>query len=185
MKSIYKFLIAWALGTITASSAFAQAAPAAYGGGDANGAHVFGELSFGFPNYDAEYLRGVTAGGYFQRSRWIGLEVRGSMLRWGPSTMHQSSILTGPRVQYPFHRFIPYLAFEPGVTHTVLPYTGYPGSALVGSNNFAWQIIGGVDYRLTHRLWVRAGEASYGHINVIQNGLSPKSFSAGLNYRIF
>lgn len=185
MKHTWKFLFAWALGLALASPAFSQVAQSAHGG-EGYGVNVFGEFSFGFPNFDADYLRGVTAGAYYQPSHWIGAEVRGAALHWGPSQLHQDSILFGPRVQHPlFRKLSVYGSWEPGFTHVLTRDTSAPGEPLQSATKFAWQAIGGADYRVNRRFEVRLGEFSYGKIYVLQNGLNPKSFSAGVVYHLF
>ena len=171
-----------ALFCIAASAlSFAQVAPSTKGGGA--GLHVFGEFTAGKPNYDSDFLLGPTVGGYLQFSHWIGGEARGSILKWGPSHYHQDMALVGPRVQYPFHRFVPYGAFDVGVAHVTYPPT--VEAPVTSANKLAWELASGVDYPLNHRIDLRLFDFTYGKIYVLQHGLNPKGFSSGIVFRLF
>jgi len=177
-------LIIW-ITVVTMSLALpshSQVAPAAEGGGVGR-IYIFGEFSASRPNYGDQFLYGPTIGGDFQLNRWIAAEARGSLLRWGPSPFHQDFALFGPRIQYPLRRLVPYGAFDVGVAHAVYP-TSYTNGTITSSDAFAWEIIGGADYKLNHRWSLRLGEFSYGSIRVL-NGLNPKTISSGVVFRLF
>jgi hypothetical protein len=159
-----------------------QVSPSATGGGFGQ-IRLFGEFTASRPNYGTDFLLGPTFGGDVQFNRWIAGEARGSLLRWGPSRYHQDFALFGPRLQYPIGRLVPYGAFDLGIGHAVYPaVNGLP--TLTSSNGFAWEIIGGADYKLNHRWSLRLGEFTYGSIHVI-GGLNPWSFSSGVVFRLF
>lgn len=167
-----------------AMPALSQVTPAAQGGGFGT-TRVFAEFTAGRPNYEDEFLVGPTIGGYIQLNRWIAGEARGSVLKWGPSAYHQDTALFGPRVQLPGHRITPYAAFDFGIAHVTYPLAGSQPRALTSSNESAWQLVAGADYRLNYRWSLRLGEFTYGKINVLQNGLNPKTFSSGIVFRVF
>jgi hypothetical protein len=175
------FSLSIILATVSAP-AFPQVAPAATGGNSGR-IFVFGEFSAGRPNYGDEFLLGPTLGGYIRFSHLIGVEARGSILRWGPSPLHQATALFGPRVQLTLGRFVPYGSFDVGIGHAVYPVS-YTSRQLTSSDAFAWQVAGGVDYRLNRRFKLRLGEYTYGSISVL-NGLNPKTFSSGVVVRLF
>lgn len=120
-----------------------------------------------------------------QLSRRIGVEARGAVLRWGHSRYHQDTALFGPRLQLPMNRFYPYVAFDFGIAHATYPIEHSDSNRLTSSNQFAWELATGLDYRINHRFGLRLGEFTYGSIDVLQNGLNPKTFSTGIVIRPF
>jgi hypothetical protein len=146
---------------------------------------IFATATGAKPNFRYLYDRavyGFSAGGFLQTHHILGIEVRGSLLKWG-SDQHEESALVGPRAAIHFHRLTPY------------------GSGLVGAGNawsrnlpgkppfiiekvgLQWSIVGGVDLRLTHHLRIRAGEVSYSQIYLTKRTLTPLNASAGFVYR--
>jgi hypothetical protein len=162
--------------------ASAQVGPAARPAPDIE---IFATATGAKPNFRYLYDRavyGFSAGGFLQTHHILGIEVRGSLLKWG-SDQHEESALVGPRAAMHFHRLSPY------------------GSGLVGAGNawsrnlpgkppfiiekvgLQWSIVGGVDLRLTHHLRLRAGELSYSQIYLTSRTLTALNASAGFVYR--
>jgi hypothetical protein len=185
MKLLTKHLFFLVFCTSIFIPSFSQVAPAAKGGSGFGQTRIFAEFTAGKPNYEDEFLVGPTIGGYIPLNGWIAGEARGSVLKWGPSPFHQDTALFGPRVQYPGHKITPYAAFDFGIAHVTYPLPNSQPSRLTSSNELAWELATGVDYRFNHRFSLRLGEFTYGSINVLQNGLNPKTFSSGVVVRVF
>ncbi len=182
MKCWYKILWLSIIFEAAFLPSFSQVAPATTGGSSGR-VFAFGEFTAGRPNYGDEFILGPTIGGYIQLNQLIGVEARGSLLRWGPSSFHQETALFGPRLQLSAGRFTPFASIDAGIAHAVYPVS-YTNSKLTGSNGLAWQVVGGVDYGLNHRFKLRLGEFTFGSIDVL-NGLNPKTFSSGIVMRVF
>jgi hypothetical protein len=156
---------------------------------------VFGTFSaekLGAASDTAQYgnfVSGVTLGGFAQFRPWLGLEARGGVLRIG-NDLHRNTALIGPRAVLYHHRFRFDGNFLVGLSHAGLikqpPVIGYEGRELVvASWNTAFEIAGGVDYRLTRRLYWKIGDIGYNHILTQQGGANGITFSSGLVVRLF
>jgi hypothetical protein len=152
----------------------AQAAPSATGGTNSG---VYGLFDGGRPNYYSDWLLGGTVGGYFQVKPLLGLDGQLVALRWGPSQEHQYFALIGPRFAIHRGRWRPFGTADGGIGRARYPN----GSAYGGS----WLLAGGLDMRLNSRLEWRVGQLSYGRIDVLNHGLSPKIISSGVVIRLF
>ena len=155
---------------------------------------VFGTFSaekLGGSSDTAQYgsfVSGITLGGFAQFRPWLGIEGRGGILRWG-NDEHRNTALLGPRVVFPHRRFRFDGVFLAGLSHA--GYVHQPiirdpaGKELISASaNAAIEIAGGVDYRLTHRLYWEIGDVGYNHI-FTQNGPGGITFSSGLVLRLF
>jgi opacity protein-like surface antigen len=99
---------------------------------------------------------------------------------------HETHYLLGPRVAFrTSHRIVPYAKFLLGVGRITYPENiGWGGF-------FAMAPGGGIDYRLTHRINVRADYEyqfwpSAPHIPAEpDHGMNPNGVSVGFSYRIF
>jgi hypothetical protein len=164
--------------------ASAQVGPAAR---QAPNISVFATATGAKPNFRYLYDRavyGFSAGGFWQTRRLLGVEVRGSILKWG-SDQHEESALAGPRVAMRFGRFTPYgcgLVGAGNAWSRNLP--GKQPPFIIEAVGLQWSILGGVDVRLAHRLRIRVGELAYSKIYLSERTLSPINASAGLVYRI-
>lgn len=125
---------------------------------------------------------GFSAGGFLQTRHIAGLEVRGSILRWG-SDSHEESALAGPRAAMHFGRISPYVSFLVGAGNAWSRTLGHP-PLNIEAVGLQWSLVGGVDLRLAHHLRLRVGELSYSKIYLTDKTLTPLSASAGLVYRI-
>ena len=163
--------------------ASAQVGPAARQAPDIS---IFATATDAKPNFRYLYDRavyGFTAGGFWQTRHILGVEVRGSILKWG-SDQHQESALAGPRVARRFGRFTLYgcgLVGAGNAWSRNLPANQPP--FIIEDVGVQWSILGGVDYRLRHRLRLRVGELGYSNIYLPSRTLKALTASAGLVYR--
>jgi hypothetical protein len=138
------------------------------------------------PNFRYLYDRavyGFSAGGFLQTQHILGIEVRGSMLRWG-SDQHEESALVGPRAAFHFHRLSPYGSGLVGAGNAWS--RNLPGKPpfIIEAVGLQWSLVGGVDLRLAHHLRLRLGELSYSKIYLTNRTLTALNASAGFVYRI-
>jgi hypothetical protein len=137
--------------------------------------------------YDDLAVWGFTAGGIAQLPRFGGVEVRGSMLRYG-GLSHQESLLAGPRVAVHILHTTPYAALLVGEGNSWWwsnpPGKHLPPRRLEESNGFQWALVGGLDVHLHNRISVRVGEVSYNRLYTPLRNLTPITASAGLVFRI-
>jgi hypothetical protein len=121
---------------------------------------------------------------FYQTSGFIGFEGRATATRYGGFN-HQDLVLGGVRLGIHHGRFAPYGAFLFGVAHARYPEppaTNGTTPVFVGIGP-AWQIAGGADYLLQHRLRIRLGEFSKSTIYLSNRNLTPWSYSSGLVFR--
>ena len=114
-------------------------------------------------------------------SRWVQVEAEGHWMRFnqysndGSAPNGESTYLIGPRIPIvTFHRITPYGKFLVGLGS---------GGFLTG-NTFVLDYGGGVDYRLTRRLTLRAIDFEYQQWRVNPT-LYPYGGSVGISYKIF
>ncbi|MEA2260318.1 MAG: hypothetical protein QOJ51_3143 [Acidobacteriaceae bacterium] len=147
---------------------------------------IFATATDAKPNFHYLYDRavyGFSAGGFWQTRRLLGVEVRGSILKWG-SDQHEESALAGPRVAKHFGRFTPYGCGLVGAGNAWS--RNLPGKPpfIIEAVGLQWSILGGVDLRLAHHFRVRVGELAYSKIYLADRTLTALNASAGLVYRI-
>jgi hypothetical protein len=163
--------------------ASAQVGPAARLAPDIS---IFATATDAKPNFRYLYDRavyGFSAGGFWQARRLLGVEVRGSILKWG-SDQHEESALAGPRAARRFGRFTPYGCGLVGAGNAWS--RNLPGKPpfIIEAVGLQWSVLGGVDVRLAHHLRVRVGELGYSQIYLADRTLKVLNASAGLVYRI-
>jgi hypothetical protein len=188
MKAIKRLALPFTLFVFSASTAMTQVVPAATPGPNIS---LFGDFSaekLGSNTYQyGTLVYGATLGGFIQFRRFIGLEARGGLLRSG-SQLHRNTALVGPRVVFSHNRFRFDGVFLVGLSHAGYihqPITPGPGGYLIGDGiNTALELAGGVDYRVTHRLYWEIGDIGYNHI-FVQSGEGGVTFSTGLVVRLF
>jgi hypothetical protein len=151
---------------------------------------IFGGFTDVKPNYVSfsDYaVYGFSAGGYMQTRHIVGLEIRGSITRWGGG-QHEESALAGPRASLHFRHFSPYVAFLGGGGNTWSwnnpAKPGLPTPRKSEETSPQWSILGGLDVHLKRRLSLRMGEVSYSQIYRTDKTITPISASAGIVYRI-
>jgi hypothetical protein len=147
---------------------------------------IFATATDAKPNFHYLYDRavyGFSAGGFWQTRRILGVEVRGSILKWG-SDQHEESALAGPRAAMHFGRLTPYGCGLVGAGNAWS--RNLPGKPrfIVEAVGFQWSILGGVDVRLAHHFRLRVGELAYSQIYLADRTLNVLNASAGLVYRI-
>lgn len=164
-------------------TASAQVVPAGRSAGDVA---VFATFTDAKPNFRYLYDRavyGFSAGGYLQTRRLLGVEVRGSLLKWG-SDQHEESALAGPRAALHLGRFSPYISGLVGIGNAWSRNLNSEPSLITEATGLQWSILGGLDLHLTHHLRLRVGEVAYSQIYLPKRTLSPLNASAGFVYRI-
>jgi len=163
--------------------ASAQVGPAARLAPDIS---IFATATDAKPNFRYLYDRavyGFSAGGFWQTRRLLGVEMRGSILKWG-SDQHEESALAGLRAAKRFGRLTPYVCGLVGGGNAWsrnLP--GHP-PFIIEEVGLQWSVLGGIDIRLAHHLRLRVGEVAYSQIYLPKRTLSPLNASAGFVYRI-
>jgi len=166
-----------------AQFASAQVGPASRQAPDIS---IFATATDAKPNFRYLYDRavyGFSAGGFWQTRHIVGLEVRGSILKWG-SDQHEESALAGPRAAKHFGRISPYVSGLVGGGNAWsrnLP--GHP-PFIIEAVGLQWSVLGGIDIRLAHHIRLRAGELAYSKIYLSDRTLSALNASAGFVYRI-
>ena len=151
---------------------------------------VFGSFTDVKPNYVSFSdfaVYGFSAGGYLQTRHVVGLEIRGSITRWGGG-QHEESALAGARAQLHFGRFAPYVALLGGGGNTWSwnnpAKPGLPTPRKTEETSPQWSILGGLDVHLKRRLSLRIGELSYSQVYRTEKTITPISASAGIVYRV-
>jgi hypothetical protein len=151
---------------------------------------VFGTFTAVKP--DHEYygdlaVSGVTVGGFLQTRHLIGVEVRGSVMRWG-GLEHEESALAGPRFAMNFGRISPYVCVLGGEANawrwSTPPIKGEPNPKLVEGLGPQGSAIGGLDVHLSQHFVFRVGELSYSKTYLKNWTMTPWTASAGFVYRI-
>lgn len=147
---------------------------------------LFSTFTDAKPNFRYLYDRavyGFSLGGFLQTGHTIGIEARGSILRWG-SDQHEESALAGPRAALHFGRISPYACVLLGAANAWS--RNLPG-AVPGINEavgFQWSVVGGLDVHLKHHVSLRVADLSYSKIYLSQRTLTQLTASAGFVYRI-
>jgi hypothetical protein len=163
--------------------ASAQVGPAARLAPDIS---IFATATDAKPNFRYLYdfaVYGFSAGGFWQTRHILGVEVRGSLLRWG-SDEHEESALAGPRAAKRLGRFTPYGCGLVGAGNAWS--RNLPGKPpfIIEDVGLQWSALGGVDVRVAHHFRLRLGELGYSKIYVPARTLTQLTASAGLVYRI-
>ena len=147
---------------------------------------VFATFTDAKPNFRYLYDRavyGLSLGGYLQARRLLGVEVRGSLLKWG-SDQHEESAMAGPRATLHFGRISPYACGLIGVGNAWSRNLDSKPTFALEEVGMQWSVLGGVDIRLKHHLRLRVGEVAYSKIYLSGRTLSPLNASVGFVYRL-
>jgi hypothetical protein len=147
---------------------------------------IFATATDAKPNFHYLYDRavyGFSAGGFWQTRGLLGVEVRGSILKWG-SDQHEESALAGLRVAKRFGRLTPYACGLVGAGNAWSRNLPDKPPFIIEAVGLQWSILGGVDVRLAHHFRVRVGELGYSQIHLADRTLKGLTASAGLVYRI-
>jgi hypothetical protein len=147
---------------------------------------IFATATDAKPNFRYLYDRavyGFSAGGYWQTRHIIGVEARGSILKWG-SDQHEESALAGPRAAMHFGRVSPYACVLVGAGNAWSRNLPDKPPLIIEAVGLQWSVLGGIDIRLAHHLRLRVGELAYSKIYLADRTLSALNASAGFVYRI-
>jgi opacity protein-like surface antigen len=154
--------------------------------------YVGGTFSDFDPDYGWQRLYGIGAFVDYNLSPRLGAEGEVRFHRFNQLVnIHEDNYLVGPKINYRHKRFNFY-----GKALFGVGYFNFPSNAAHGTY-FDMAFGGGVDYRLTGRVYLR-GEYEYqiwpGFVgppdpqispNNRPNGLTPNGFAFGASYRIF
>jgi opacity protein-like surface antigen len=116
----------------------------------------------------------------------LGAEGEARWLRFNQlQGSYQDNYLAGPRYSRRYGKFVPYVKFMMGAGEFEFPNNQGHGGY------FAYAPGGGLDYRLTRHLTIRAIDYEYQRWpsapggGLPTNGMTPNGFSFGLGYKIF
>ena len=178
------FLIIW---VCTAGGARAQVVPAIRFGPHIAVFGTYNTLKPDYKFYGDLAVYGFSVGGYWQTPHVVGVEVRGSINRWGGKE-HQETALAGPRASLHLGPFSPYVAALGGEANSwrwaYWPTKTGPQPKLVENLGPSWQAIGGLDLHVRRHLSIRVAEFSYGQTYLKNWNMTPLTASAGIVYRI-
>jgi hypothetical protein len=170
------------------ANARGQAIPALKASSQLSVFGTFTDAKPDFRHWGDEAVYGVSAGGMLQSHHILGLEVRGSILRWGNGLEHQEYALAGPRAALHLRRISPYIVALGGYAHAWewhdMPRPYAPKPKLDVGFGSQWTICGGLDYRLSHHISIRAGELGYSRIYATTHSLDQLNASAGIVFHI-
>ena len=166
-------------------AAAAARAQAVYAGSTQRFSLTAGAVASAFqPDYAGEgiaeaspnRLYGIGAYVDMRFSRWIQFEAEGHWLNYNQFLgINESSYMAGPRL--PIHRF-----------GRATPYAkaliGFGTGSFLTGNATTWAYGGGLDYRLTKHISIRAIDFEEQKWRTTPS-LSPYGFSAGIGYKIF
>ncbi len=164
----------------TAGSAHGQVVPS----GDAGKPLISagGTASGYYLQYGAQTMVGVTGFVDVDTRRRIGFEAEGRWLEFHRTDgMHAETYSIGPRYHMNFGKFQPYAKGMIGLGEFSFPSYGLAhGSYLVAIAG------GGLDYQLTHRIYIRAADLEYQYWPQFTFGaMSSFGVSSGIRVRVF
>ena len=140
-----------------------------------------------FRHFHDNAVYGISLGGFIQTRHIVGIEVRGSILRWGGS-LHQESGLGGVRAGLHRGHFSPYVDVLGGAANAwywnTPPVKGAKNAREEEAVGPEWSILGGLDVHFHHRIDLRVGEFSYSKIYMTDRTLTSLSATAGFVYRL-
>jgi hypothetical protein len=166
----------------------ALAAPAIAGAQALPTATAKGSLQVGFgatyasPDYGPLSIKGVTVFGNFDIGLHVGVEADFHYVSLiTPTDIGQNTILAGPRIILPYHRFKVYGKVMGGYGDLVIQELqdniGHPGGWY-----FVYAGGGGIEYQATSRITIRAIDIEAQKWPNYGNGLSPIVYTVGAAY---
>lgn len=164
----------------------AQAAPAESGGNKFSMA-----LGAGFSGFDTDYapdrMYGIAAYYDLDYARWIGIEVEGRTIQWNQFlNVREDTIAAGGRVRLLHHgRFTAYGKFLGGVGSIDFPGSTFGLPSYTHDTFSFYDAGGGLDYKLTHHVYLRGDYEYEWWPRWPRHGLTPNGFTIGANYRFF
>ena len=151
--------------------------------GDQGGARLSaGALGSGsYVQYGQRKMAGYTAVVDFDTRRRLGIEAEGRWLEYyQTANVHAETYSIGGRYRFDIGRFQPYAKGLIGFSNFNFPYNYATGRYLVVTAG------GGVDFHLSHRIYLRAADVEYQNWPQFTYGnMSTMSVSAGFRVRIF
>ena len=156
--------------------------------GDAGGFTISagGTGSGYYLQYGALKMLGITGFVDMDTRRRIGFEAEGRWLEFHPTenaetaNVHAETYSAGPRYHLNFGKFQPYAKGMIGLGEFTYASALGHGSYLVASGG------GGLDYHLTHRIYIRAAEVEYQYWPQFYPGaMNSVGVSAGIRVRVF
>jgi hypothetical protein len=148
---------------------------------------TFTDAKPSFQYYGDRAVWGYTTGGIVQLPRIAGVEVRGSMLRYG-GISHQESALVGPRFSLHILHTSPYASVLFGEGHASWwsnpPGKDEPTPYRRKGHDFQWTLASGLDIHLHNRITFRLGELSYSQLYEPRKTLTPLTASSGFVIRL-
>jgi hypothetical protein len=162
-----------------ANTARAQVVPAANSGGFKLSAGGTG--SGQYVQYGEQKLLGASAFVDADLKHRLGIEAEGRWLEWHQiNDVHVETYSIGLRYHMNFHRFQPYAKGLIGFGDFNFPFNYAHGRYLVATAG------GGLDYHMTHRIFIRAADVEYQDWPQFTYGsMNSVSVSAGLRVGIF
>jgi hypothetical protein len=140
-----------------------------------------------FRYYGDRAVWGYTLGGIVQLPRFAGVEVRGSMLRYG-GLSHHETILAGPRFSLRILHMSPYGSFLVGEGNSSwwsnAPGKGKPKPYRIEDHALQWTVATGIDIHFRNRITFRLGEVTYSKLFESTKTLTPLTASSGLVIRL-
>ncbi|HEY0786586.1 MAG TPA: hypothetical protein VGD62_12000 [Acidobacteriaceae bacterium] len=132
---------------------------------------------------DYGHALGGSGGIVLQHSRWMALDMRGSILR-ARVPLHTYIGEAGPRVSRRYGPMRFYLEGLGGLGHSGYRAYTVPLPPLRSAYGAVWSIDGGLDLRVTPRFQWRVADYNYSHIYA-GSGAKPAILSTGVVYRFF
>jgi hypothetical protein len=162
-----------------AGRAGAQVAPAANSGGFKLSAGGTG--SGYYVQYGEQKLLGVSAFVDADVKRGFGVEAEGRWLKWHQTNdVHVETYSAGLRYHRSYGKFEPYVKGLIGFGNFNFPFDYAHGRYLTATAG------GGLDYRLTHRIYIRAADVEYQDWPQFTYGaMTSVGVSAGIRVGIF
>ena len=144
---------------------------------------VGGEFSIFKPDYGAQSLLGFGVYADADLPRWVGIEAeaRSLFLNKYEDKLRMDTGGGGLRVFYPYHKFVPFAKGEIGFGSISFP--NHP--TFSHATMIYYEIGGGVDYRLSHRVSVRGEYVYQFWPDFLGKGLNPYGANIGASYRFF
>jgi hypothetical protein len=165
-----------------------QAIPAMKAPAQISGFATFTDAKPDFRHWGDEAVYGFSLGGMIQSHHIVGVELRGDLLRWGEGREHEESVSAGPRAALHLGRISPYVTVLGGYAHAWewhdMPRKYAPKPKLDVGLGPKWTLCGGLDYRLSHHVSIRAGELGFSRIYATSHSLDQLNASAGIIFHL-
>jgi opacity protein-like surface antigen len=190
VKKMSGWRVVWAMAAVLAVAVVAQGQSTYSASGVGPSLFVgaeYANLQAGFPINSDTRLSGVGGFVNYNWSHSIGMEARARFLNFGSWYGEtQQDYLVGPRYTFLHsNTWHPYAIFNVGLVKIQYPFSMGNGTS------FAMAPGGGLEYRMSHKIHLRAGYEyqmltnSPDFTDEPKFGIRPSGFTAGVSYRIF